>query len=222
MKKDLVIVGAGETAHLAYEYFTHDSDYEVRAFAVEGQFREADEFLGLPLVDFENIDSLYPADRYEAFVAVSSPKLNRVRMKLYEMTKAKGYELASYVSSRAFRWRDVAVGDNCFILEDNTLQPFVTIGNNVTLWSGNHIGHRSTIRDNCFLTSHIVVSGFCEVGENAFIGVNSSVADHVKIAPDNFIAMATAINQDTEPDSVYSGNPAEKRKISAKRFCKVF
>lgn len=221
MKRKLVIIGAGETAHLAYEYYTHDSDYEVVAFAVEGQYREQDEFLDLPLVDMETMQAAFPAAQYSAFVAVSSPKLNRVRTRLYDLTKAKGYELASYVSSMAFCWHNVVIGDNCFILEDNTLQPFVTVGNNVTLWSGNHIGHRSVIKDNCFLTSHIVVSGFCEVGENAFIGVNSSLADHVKIAPDNFIAMATAINQDTEPDCVYSGNPAEKRKISAKRFCRV-
>ncbi len=221
MAKNLIIIGAGETAHLAYEYFTHDSEHDVVAFAVERQYREQDEFLSLPVIDLEAMEVAFSPAEYTAFVAVSSPKLNRIRTRLYELTKAKGYELASYVSSKAFCWHNVAIGDNCFILEDNTLQPFVTVGNNVTLWSGNHIGHRSVIKDNCFLTSHIVVSGFCEVGENAFIGVNSSVADHVKIAPDNFIAMATTINQDTEPNCVYSGNPAEKRKISAKRFCRV-
>ncbi len=221
MTRPLIIIGAGETAHLAYEYFTHDSDYEVTGFAVEAQYREADTFLGLPLKDLEGMEQEWPVAECDAFVAVSSPKLNRVRTKLYESVKAKGYTLASYVSSRAFRWHNLKVGENCFILEDNTLQPFVAVGNNVTLWSGNHIGHRSVIKDNCFLTSHIVISGFCEVGENAFIGVNSSVADQVKIAKDNFIAMGSVINQDTEPNCVYSGNPAEKRKISAKRFCRV-
>ena len=34
-KKKLVIVGAGEFAEIAYEYFTYDSDYEVVGFAVE-------------------------------------------------------------------------------------------------------------------------------------------------------------------------------------------
>lgn len=221
MVRDLIVIGAGETAHLAYEYFTHDSDYEVRAFAVEARYREAEEFLGLPLVDFESVESAWPATEFDAFVALSSPKLNRVRTQLFQAARSKGYRLVSYVSSRAFRWHNVQIGENCFILEDNTLQPFVRIGDNVTLWSGNHIGHRSIIGDNCFITSHVVVSGFCEIGESSFIGVNVSIADEVKIASDNFIAMASAISQDTEENSVYSGNPAEKRKIPATRYCRV-
>ena len=60
--------------------------------------------------------------------------------------------------------RSTPPGDNCFILEDNTIQPFVSIGNNVTLWSGNHIGHDSTIDDHCFIASHVVVSGHVRVG----------------------------------------------------------
>ena len=65
---------------------------------------------------------------------------------------------------RQFALHDISPrppGDNCFILEDNTVQPFVTIGNNVTLWSGNHIGHDSVIEDDCFISSHVVVSGTC-------------------------------------------------------------
>jgi sugar O-acyltransferase (sialic acid O-acetyltransferase NeuD family) len=221
MKKELVIVGAGETAHLAYEYFTHDSDYTVAGFAVQGQYRNSERYLGLPVVDFESVESAFPTDRYSAFVAMSSAKLNRVRTRLYEQTKAKEYKLASYVSSKAFRWHNVEVGENCFILEDNTLQPFVTVGNNVTLWSGNHIGHRTVIGDHCFITSHVVISGFCKIGDSCFMGVNATVADEVTIASDNFIAMAAVIAQDTEENAVYIGNPAEKRKISATRFCRV-
>ena len=106
------------------------------------------------------------------FVAVSYTHLNRVRTKLYEQAKNKGYSLASYVSSKAFVWRNVEIGENCFIMENNVLQSNVKIGNNVTLWSGNHVGHRTVIRNNCFLSSHVTISGFCDIGENCFLGVN--------------------------------------------------
>ena len=85
------------------------------------------------------------------------------------------------------------IGENCFILEDNTIQPYVEIGNNVTLWSGNHIGHHSIIRDHCFITSHVVVSGGVEIGENTFIGVNATLRDHIKIGKSNVIGAGALI-----------------------------
>lgn len=221
MNKKLVIIGAGETANLAHEYFTYDSDYEVVAFAVHSSYKKENEFKNLPLVEFEKISALYPKDEFFVFVALASEKLNYNRTKVYKEVKNLGYKCASYVSSKAFVWHNVKIGENCFILENNTLQPFVNIGDNVTLWSGNHIGHQSKIKDNVFISSHVVISGFCEVGENTFMGVNSCVADSVTIAKDNFIALGSVINKNTEENKIYRGNPAEASKISAKKFCKV-
>jgi UDP-3-O-[3-hydroxymyristoyl] glucosamine N-acyltransferase len=132
-----------------------------------------------------------------------------------------GYKMASYISSEAFVWKDVEVGDNCFILEGNVLQSFTKIGNNVTLWSGNHIGHESIIRDNCFISSHVVIAGACEIKENCFIGVNVSVADCVIIEKDNFVALGTVISKNTKENKVYRGNPAIATNVSAKRFFDV-
>ncbi|MBS4774068.1 MAG: acetyltransferase [Proteobacteria bacterium] len=221
MKKKLIIIGVGETANLAYEYFTLDSDYEVAAFAVNREYRREDTFRNCPVVDFEDIEKLFPPADFEVFVAMGSGELNYARTRMYQQTKNKGYRLASYVSSRAFVWHNVKIGENCFILEGNTLQPFTSVGNNVVMWSGNHLGHQSVVRDNCFITSHVVISGYCEIGHNTFIGVNASIADNVKIAPDNFIAMGCVINKSTKENSIYKGNPATAAAISAKYFCNV-
>lgn len=207
--KKLIIIGTGETAHLAYEYFTHDSEYEVIAFSVNKEYLKENEFLSLPVVAFEDVEKHYPASDYFAFVALAGTHLNRDRTKMYKKTKDKGYKIASYISTKAFVWHNVSIGENCFILEDNTLQPFTTVGNNVVMWSGNHLGHRSVINDNCFITSHCVISGFCEVGEYSFLGVNCTVADTVKIAKDNFIAMGAAVTKSTEENKMYAGLPAK-------------
>ena len=221
MNQKLIIIGAGETAALAYEYFTHDSSYDVCAFAIEKSYLKDDSFCGLPVVAFEDVEKSYPPAEYNAFVAMAGSALNRQRTRFYHKAKAKGYKLASYVSSRAFVWHNVEIGDNCFILENNTLQPFTKIGNNVVMWSGNHLGHRSVIKDNCFITSQVVICGFCEIGKNTYIGVNASIADEVKIADDNFIAMGAVIGKNTQEDAIYKGNPAVKAPITAKKFCQV-
>lgn len=220
-KKKLIIIGLGETGRLAYEYFTYDSEFEVIAFSANEQYIKEKNFNNLPIINLEELEKKYPPTNYYAFVAISSGKLNRDRIKIYNLVKNKGYTLASYVSSRAFVWQNVQIGDNCFILENNTLQPFVEIGNNVTLFGGNFIGHSSKVCNNCFLSLHVVVAGFCTIGNNSFLGVNSSIADTVNVAKDNFIGMGTIINKDTEENKIYTGIPAESSKLSAKRFCKV-
>jgi acyl-[acyl carrier protein]--UDP-N-acetylglucosamine O-acyltransferase len=105
-------------------------------------------------------------------------------------------------------------------LENNTIQPFVTIGDNVILWSGNHIGHHSIIEDHVFLTSHVVLSGHCRVKQKAYLGVNCTIRDGLIIEEGCFVAMGSVLQTTTTPDSIYQGNPAEKSRVPASRFFK--
>jgi len=209
--KKLVLIGAGELAEIAYEYFTYDSEFEVVAFSVNREYRNENTIHGLPVIDFENLEKEYSPDEYFAFVAVPATKLNRVRTRLYDEAKKKGYRLATYISSHAFVWRNAKIGDNCFIFEDNTIQPFVEIGNNVILWSGNHIGHRTVIEDNCFITSHAVISGYCKIGRGSFVGVNATFNDNTAV-PENCIVGSGAVitKPMKEVAAIYVGSPAKQ------------
>lgn len=200
---NIVIFGAGDIAKLAHFYFENDSEHNVVAFTVDKQYRSSEEFLGLPLINFEDVTSKYPAAQYKMFVALSYAKMNRVRAATYARAKELGYELVSYVSSRCSYLSKTAPGDNCFILEDNTVQPFVTIRNNVTLWSGNHIGHDSIIDDNCFLASHIVVSGHCHIKEGCFIGVNATLRNGLTLEKETCIGAGALIMKNTIEKGVY-------------------
>lgn len=208
--KKLVIVGAGEFGEIAYEYFSYDSEYEVVAFAVEKKYKNTNTLLGLPVVDFEDMEKIYSPLEYEVFVAVTYVQLNRARKRLYKACKQKGYHCASYISSHAFVWHNVTVGENTFIFEDNTIQYHVSIGNNVILWSGNHIGHRTVIEDHCWLTSHDVISGFCRIGQGCFIGVNATLGDNVVLAKDTVLgAGAVTVKSLGQIGQVYIGSPAK-------------
>lgn len=220
-KHKLIIVGDSAFAEVAYEYFTYESDYEVVAFSVEKAYLKRSELLGVPVVPFEDLEERYSPKEHKIFVALTYLKLNTVRTRLYREAKAKGFTAISYISPRAFVWRNVEIGENCFIFESNVIQPFVKIGNNVILWSGNHIGHHSVIRDNCFISSHVVVSGFVEIGENCFLGVNSCIVDRRKIAKDCVIGAGAVVLKDTEEGKVYVGTPARPLEKSSYESFKV-
>lgn len=216
--KKLIIYGSGETAEIIADYFTHDSAYEVLAFTVDKQYLTYDKLMDLPVVAFEDVEKNYSPDEVEIFVAASFGKLNRIRSGMYKKAKGKGYKCASFVSSKAFVWHNVEIGENVFIFEENVVQYKVKIGNNVILWSGNHIGHQTIIGDNCFISSHVVISGFCRIGENSFLGVNSSFNDGIDFAKDGVTGNGTVIVKNTEPGMVYVGNPAKAIKTSYEAF----
>jgi sugar O-acyltransferase (sialic acid O-acetyltransferase NeuD family) len=207
MQKDnkLVIVGDTAFAEIAYEYFTHDSNYEVVGFTVEREYLKRSELFGLPVVPFEDVEKVFPPPEHSIYAANVYTQLNRLRTRLATEAKQKGYQLASYVSSRAFVWRNVEIGEHCFIFEDNTVQPFVKIGDNVVLWSGNHIGHHSTIKNNCFISSHVVVSGFVEVGESCFVGVNTTMANNIRIGNNCLLGAGSLVLADVEDDQTVVG-----------------
>jgi sugar O-acyltransferase (sialic acid O-acetyltransferase NeuD family) len=218
MKKSLVIFGSGDIAQLAHFYFSTDSAYEVVAFTVDAAYLTNTTFCGLPVIPFEKIAKQYAPEQYELFVALSYSKLNAVRKEKYLAAKAIGYRLASFISSRATVLNEGCIGENCFIFEDNTIQPFVTIGNNITLWSGNHIGHHSTIKDHCFIASHVVVSGGVEIGEQCFIGVNATLRDHIKVGERCVVGAGALLLVDAEPEGVYLGTATERSRVPSTRL----
>lgn len=218
MKNQVVIFGTGDIAQLAHFYFSTDSSYEVVAFTVDAEYLDATELCGLPVVPFDEVHLSYPPSDCHFFVALSYSKLNSVRDKKYQAAKNLGYAIASYVSSHATVLNEFYIGENCFILEDNTIQPFVEIGNNVTLWSGNHIGHHSKIEEHAFITSHVVISGGVTVGHHSFIGVNATLRDHINIGALSVIGAGAIIMSDTEEESVYVPERTVAKKIKSSRL----
>lgn len=196
-------------AELAYFYFENDSDYQVVAFTVDDAFAVGDRFQGLPLVPFSEVKKCFPPAEFEMHVALSYTRLNRLRQEKYEQAKAVGYRLATYVCSKSDTWLDLSVGDNCFILESQTIQPNVSIGNNVMMWSGNHIGHGTHIGDHTYIASHVVISGHCKIGKRNFFGVNSALRDFCMIGNDCFIAMGANVARNIPDGGVALGTSAE-------------
>jgi sugar O-acyltransferase (sialic acid O-acetyltransferase NeuD family) len=206
----IVIYGNSQIGELAEFYFRTDSHHEVVAFAADSEFLRNDEFCGLPVINYNEICEKYPPQDYKVFVAYSYKKMNHLRAEKFYSVKKKGYTLVSYVSSRCTYLSDKPIGENCFILEDNTIQPFVKIGNNITLWSGNHIGHDSQISDHCYITSHVVVSGHVHIKPFCFIGVNVSLRDNITIAAESLVGAGAVIMNDTEEKGVYLPPKATK------------
>ena len=203
-KKKIVVFGTSETAQIANYYFDTDSNYEVVAFANDAAYLMQTQFEDKPLVAFEDIGTLYPPADYKMFVALRYQQMTELRDTKYNDAKSKGYTLVSYTSSNCNYLSQYPCGDNCFILENNTIQPFVTIGNNVVLWSGNHKGHHSVINDRNYISSQVVVLGHCTIHSYSYLGINTTLAHQVSIATETLLQNGAVMSKNTEANKAYT------------------
>jgi sugar O-acyltransferase (sialic acid O-acetyltransferase NeuD family) len=218
MAKKVVIFGTEKMAQLAHFYLTKDSPYEVAAFTVDEKYITGKCFINLPVVSFETVERAYPPDEYSMFVAVGYKRLNTLRAAKYAEAKEKGYKFISYVSSKATHWGDTEIGENSLILENQVIQPFVKVGNDVVIWSGNHFGHDVVIGDHCFIASHAVICGGVKIEPYCFIGVNATIRDDVTIGRECIIGAGALILKETKDREVYIAKQTELFRLDSAHF----
>ena len=216
--KDLVIFGVGQIAEVMHYYFTEEGNRNVAAFCVDAEYRTTEKLFGVPVVPFEELEKEYSPESHELFVAISFRQVNKLRETKVREAAAKGYTFASHVSPRASVWRSFVAEPNTIIMENNVIQPHVKIGRNVIMWSGNHIGHHSTIEDHCFIASHAVISGSVRIGEGTFVGVNATIRDNITIGKHNVLGAGTLILSDTPDNAVFMGEATPMSRVPSNRL----
>lgn len=217
--KKVLIFGNSQTAELANFYLESDSEYDVEGFVVSRQYCKEDKFCQKPNFIFEEIVQSHPPEEFVLFAPMMATKVNRARQKVFADGKKYGYDFISYISSKATVLTK-NIGCNCFILENNTIQPFTSIADNCVIWSGNHIGHHTQIQHSVFITSHTVISGNCTIGAYSYLGVNCTVKDNVELAESTMLAMGAVLTSNrTNEGKFYTGNPArEHPKLTSERL----
>ena len=212
-KTKIVVFGISDFANEVSFYFKNDSDYEIVAYTVDSKYKNVETFLGLPVVDFDEVQEQYPPETYGMFIAIGYHKLNKTRENKFIEARLKGYELVSYVCSKNVVWNDLKIGDNCFVMEGNIIQMEVEIHDNVFIGVGNGIGHNSIIKENCFVTSNVMIGGFCIIHKNTFIGLSVSIGDKTVIEENNILGTGAIILKNTQKDSSYITSSTPKVKI---------
>jgi sugar O-acyltransferase (sialic acid O-acetyltransferase NeuD family) len=218
----IIIFGNGRGADVATRYFGDDSPHEIVAYTVDDEYADRKEFMGRPVIPFSWIEKEIPPEESQMFVLLGFQRMNALRAERFAAAKAKGYSLASYISSRILASGKPQMGENCFILEGNVFNYDVMIGDNVVMWSSNHVGDLSVIEDHVFVSSHVVLSGEVRIGAYSFLGVNATISNHVYVGARCYIGANALIAHDTPPDSVYMTKATVRlEQIDSLRFLQV-
>lgn len=202
MTKPVVVFGIGQWAELAHFYLEHDSPHDVVAFTVDRPYLTRETFHGRPVLAWDELERAYPPSAVSLFVPISFKRMNHIRADKVQEAKLRGYDLVSYVSSKATTFPGFSCGENCFILEGNVIQPFIEIGRDVVMWTGNYVGHHSVIEDHVMITAHVAIAGACRIGAHAFLGTNATIRDETVIGRETIVGAGVVVLADTEPFSV--------------------
>jgi len=199
-----VIFGAGQIAEVAKVYMDAHSPDRIVGFTVDAGFRHSDTFQGLPLAAWDQLEQSFPPGSVKLLGPLSYRRLNALRRERHIEGKRRGYEFTSFIHPASHIYtRDI--GENCFILENNVIQPFAHIGVGVMMWSGNHVGHHSDIGDFCFLASHVGLGSGVRLGERCFLGGKVGVETGVQIGAACFLGGGAIVKRNLPDESVVPG-----------------
>jgi sugar O-acyltransferase (sialic acid O-acetyltransferase NeuD family) len=224
--KKIVLFGLGMMGDIVYQHISRDAAYDVVAFTIDSKWLEAGgtslaKPANLPVIAFEEIEKHYPPDRYAMFVAMGYHDLNRVRAEKCAEAKAKGYELVSYVSSRAHCGPWLDIGENCLVLDGAGIQPGTAIGNNVWLWNNCLVGHHASVGDHCWIAAGTTIGGKASIEERCFFGLGATVGGDIRIGADSFVGAGTLVTKEAAANSVFVQRDTDLYRLDSRSFLRI-
>jgi sugar O-acyltransferase (sialic acid O-acetyltransferase NeuD family) len=202
--KKVIIFGTGSFGKIIYLYLKHDPLIDVMGFTANEWTINENKIFNLPVIPFEKIELAYPPSEFQMFIAVGYSDMNKKRSRFFDQAKSKGYELMSYVHPTTIVGDEFEIGENCFVFENNVMQPFVHLGNDVIIWTGNVISHHTIIKDHCFIVSHTSIAGNVIIEPHCFLGMNCTIRNNIKIGRECVIGAGAVILEDTQEKGVYT------------------
>lgn len=208
--KPVIVFGMGSLAKLMWFSLTHDSPHTVCAFSVHRSYYREPQFMGLPVIPFEELaDALHP-EAHAMVVGLGWARMNQVRRQVVHAAHALGYDCLSWISSQAQTWPDLSLGQHCLIFDGANIQPFARLGNNCIVRSGAVISHDVEVGNDCLIACGAVIGGGARIGDGCILGLNCTIRDQVTIAPGTLVAAGAVVTKDIPHAGVYAGVPARR------------
>lgn len=205
--KKLIIFGNTIMAKVIHFYFSRDSNYTVVGFTVDEEYNNKEKMCKLDIFDFETLEQTHSPSSHELFIAIGPSKMNTLREEKFNQAKAKGYELATYISPNAIC--DSPVGMNCFVGDMVVINPFVKIGDNNFFWENSYVGNDSKIMNHCYISPKSAISTFATVMNNSIIGTSSIINTRIMVAENSLVGAGCYISSNTRKSGVYGRRNAE-------------
>jgi len=198
-----------------------DTPHNIVGYVVDQEYATKTEFQGRPVVAVGDAVARFPPSEVFAFAPLGATRMNALRAEKYQLLKSLGYRFVSYVHSSNQVDGRCTVGENCLILENQSLNFDTLIGDNIVMWSGCQLGDRSRIRNNVYMGAHVVINGDVEIGENSYLGSNCTISHGIRVGRESFIGANALISRHTEERAVHVVESTLAAEIDSARFMRL-
>lgn len=205
MKKDIIIIGASDTADRIISFIEHYDLFNVRGCAVNKAYINSERSEVMlagkkrQVFALEDIDNVRDSDTV-FFVALLWNRLNADRRDLFNKAKSLNLPLANIISPKASVRGEIGFG--CYIGDYVVLQERSSIEDNVWLMDGTIIGHRATVKTHVFCSLRALVGGSSFIGEQTYLGLNCTIFDEVSIGEKCLIGGSTVVKRNLPPCTI--------------------
>ena len=206
----VIIFGATEFAKQMGYYLTHSDKYELAYFCVNKNYYTSKDILGKKVLVFEEELDHLSREKYQFLIAVGYKQM-RLRKKIFDMIKEKGFTLINYIHPTAIVMGNIK-GEGNIILSNVVIEPFAEVNHNNIIWSNALVCHDSQIGDHNFIAAKSLIGGFSKVIDNNFIGFNSVIKENIVVDKEILIGANSLVLKSPDNYSVNYGVPAVKIK----------
>lgn len=197
----VIIFGTTQFAELLYFNLKKDKEYEVVAFTVDGAFKKYDRFCELPVIDFEDITTIYNPERYGMFICVGYSKMNMIRKEKFLKAKEKGYRIINYIHPTALI-QTKFIGEGNIFMEGVIIGPFVKIGNGNIFYPKAHIAHHTSLGNFNFIAISAAIAGNVLIADNCFFGNNCTTRNDIIIQKFTLVGAASYLSCSTDSEGL--------------------
>lgn len=204
----VIVFGTSDFAKQIGFYLTKSKEYKLSYFCVNKDYYDDTELMGKKVLIFEeDLGNLSPKE-YKFIIAIGYKQM-RIRKKVFELIKGKGFDFINYIHPTAIVMGEIR-GEGNIILANAVLEPFAEVFNNNIIWSNAILCHDSIVGSHNFIAAQSLIGGYSKVLDNNFIGFNSTVKDNVVINKEVLIGAKSLVLKSPDDYCLYFGSPARK------------
>ena len=191
---------------------------KVIAFTIDSKYKKSEEFCGLPIYPFEQLEQYIDVTNTEILLTIGYNNMNQLRKVKYEECKSRGFMVHTYISQKAIVYSD-KIGEGCIIMPGVYIGPFCMLGNCNIIKACCSLPHHINIGNFNWIAGGCSYGGDVLQGNNCFVGIGSTIRNGISIADKTFVGAHSYLSSDSIYEGAYVGSPAKI--ISGKKSVEI-
>lgn len=192
----IVLVGTSSLAAQTVAFIQRYQLFEIVGFTKNRAFIEESSYMGKPVYPIEDLDSFIDKKTVKLFCTVSwYNHLNRVRKKMFDELKEKGYTFANLISPHAIVYSE-DMGEGNWIHDFAHIGYGVKIGDNNVFRMNCTIGHDSVIGNHNFFGVGSTIGGHDYYGDCCFTGLKATVFNRIDVGNKCVVGAGAVLSKD--------------------------